>query len=435
MLKSLLPSLLLFAGSSLDVALAAVASVRRDGPIPALPSDPNTTKYCTWWIDLDTAMPCSTLLTDNFITLADFRRWNPSITEDCRNLEVGHSYCVEAMSEPPPATTTTLTSSSTSTTTTTTALPSTTKPPNGIETPTPTQPVIDDNCDKFHFVKAGETCDTIAKANGITQAQFLAWNPSAGKQCDGLWAEAYACVSVISHEPTPTDPGNGVETPQPIQSGMVGNCNTFHFVEKGQTCQVIAGLYSINVSQFTTWNPAVGKDCSSLWSDTYACVGLIGSTKPPPPTSTKTGNGISTPTPIQPSMVNNCDKFYFVNSGDTCASIVSKSGISVAQFVQWNPSVGKDCSGLWAKVYTCISIIGHTPTPTDPGNGIKTPTPIQDGMTRNCKAFHLVKKGDTYASIAAKYKISVTQFTKWNPAVGASCTSLWLDTYACVAVL
>ncbi|RYP14035.1 hypothetical protein DL766_009776 [Monosporascus sp. MC13-8B] len=122
-------------------------------------------------------------------------------------------------------------------------------------------------------------------------------NPSAGKQCDGLWANAYACVSVIGHEPTPTDPGNGVKTPQPIQSGMVGNCNTFHFVKKGQTCQVIAGLYSINISQFTTWNPAVRKDYSGLWSHTYACVGLIGSTKPPSPTSTKTGNGISTPTP------------------------------------------------------------------------------------------------------------------------------------------
>ncbi|RYP68506.1 hypothetical protein DL769_005503 [Monosporascus sp. CRB-8-3] len=148
----------------------------------------------------------------------------------------------------------------------------------------------------------------------------------------------------------PPDPGNGVETPQPIQSGMVGNCNTFHF--------------------FTTWNPAVGKDCSGLWSDTYACAGLIGSTKPPSPTSTKTGNGISTPTPTQRSMVNNCDKFYF-NSGDTCASTVSKSGISVAQFVQWNPSVSKDCSGLWAKCTLASSSLGTRQHPQIQATGLK----------------------------------------------------------------
>lgn len=78
-------------------------------------------------------------------------------------------------------------------------------------------------------------------------------------------------------------------------------------------------------------------------------------------------------------MVGNCDSFYFVKLGDICAAIVSKSDILVLQFVDWNPSVGSLCSGLWLDAYKCISIIGHTPTTptlTSLGNGVATPTPI-----------------------------------------------------------
>ncbi|KAI2624653.1 hypothetical protein GGS26DRAFT_564572 [Hypomontagnella submonticulosa] len=355
MFKSSLRALLL-AGSVVDVAFGAVAAnvAARDGTTPSLTFDPKTTSYCTWWVDLTTDTSCDALLSENLIDLDTFRRWNPSITAGCGNLLTGHSYCVEALSEPITTTSTTTTKA----------------------TPTTSPPV------------------------------------------------------------TTTKPGNGVETPTPTQDGMVGNCARFHFVAKDQTCTTIAAMYSITLAQFVQWNPAAKSDCTGLWSQTYACVGLIGSpTSPPVSTTTTKGNGITTPTPTQPDMVNNCDSFYFVVSGDTCTTIASKSGITLAQFNQWNPSVGTNCQGLWLKAYVCISIIGHTPTPTGPGNGVSTPTPIQDGMTKNCKTFYFVKKGDTCATIAAAYKISVSSFVSWNPAAGKDCTGLWTNTYACVAVL
>jgi hypothetical protein len=75
-------------------------------------------------------------------------------------------------------------------------------------------------------------------------------------------------------------------------------------------------------------------------------------------------------------MVSNCDAFYKVASGDTCDSIAAKNGISATQFRQWNTNVGGTaCTGLWLDAYVCVSIIGHNPTPTNPGNGIATPTP------------------------------------------------------------
>lgn len=126
------------------------------------------------------------------------------------------------------------------------------------------------NCDAFYLVKAGDSCAGIASAHGISLAQFQAWNPSAGTTCSGLWADAYACVSIIGVDATPTttQTGNGVATPAPTQSGMVSNCNKFHFVEAGQTCSTIASSYGIGLRQFTEWNPAAKSDCSGLWAST-----------------------------------------------------------------------------------------------------------------------------------------------------------------------
>ncbi|KAI1810267.1 LysM domain-containing protein [Poronia punctata] len=341
-----------------------------EGPSPSLSYDPNTSKYCSWWVDITSTPSCSVILENNFISLQEFIRWNPSITADCGNLVTGKSYCVETTGEPPASTITTSKSSTTTSTnpvtstsstkiskTTSSQTTTTTGSPNGIETPTPTQPSIASNCDKFYLVKQGDTCEAIGTTQGITLAQFLAWNPSAGSSCTGLWADAYACVSIIGHEATTT-------------------------------------------------------------------------------TTTTAGNGIATPTPIQPSMVSNCDSFYKVKSGDTCATIASSHGISVSQITTWNPAVGSSCTTLWLDYYICISIVGHTPTTTSPGNGIATPTPTQSGMTPNCKTFHLVKSGESCATIASQYHITVAQFVSWNPASGGtSCTGLWANTYACVAIL
>jgi hypothetical protein len=155
-------------------------------------------------------------------------------------------------------------------------------------------------------------------------------------------------------------------------------------------------------------------------------------------------NGIATPTPIQPGMVDNCDAFHFVVDTDICSTIVKKYGISLSQFYTWNPKIGTDCGGLWLGVNVCVSIIGvgpstppasASPTPTKSGNGIATPTPIQSGMIDRCNKFHLVVDGDICSSITTKYTISFTQFYNYNPGIGKDCSTLWLGAYVCVGVI
>jgi hypothetical protein len=55
-------------------------------------------------------------------------------------------------------------------------------------------------------------------------------------------------------------------------------------------------------------------------------------------------------------MAPGCTQFYLVQSGDTCSSIVTKYGITAAEFDGWNPAVGTNCAtGVWLGYYYCIS--------------------------------------------------------------------------------
>ncbi|KAH7029918.1 uncharacterized protein B0I36DRAFT_245050, partial [Microdochium trichocladiopsis] len=72
-------------------------------------------------------------------------------------------------------------------------------------------------------------------------------------------------------------------------------------------------------------------------------------------------NGIATPTPTQPGMTPNCDRFYLVKSGDTCASIGAQHGIRPSRLRDWHMSVGETCNGLWANAYVCVRTIGFQP--------------------------------------------------------------------------
>ncbi|KAJ2978409.1 hypothetical protein NQ176_g3831 [Zarea fungicola] len=147
-----------------------------------------------------------------------------------------------------------------------------------------------------------------------------------------------------------------------------------------------------------------------------------------------TFSGIETPLPIQPDMVSDCNKFYLVKKGDTCVTIAVEHGITEKDFATWNPKVGGNCAGLWAETYACVSVIGYKPTPTDPGNGISTPLPVQPGLLPNCIKFHLVLSGESCAEMAARYGISVTDVVAWNPNAGRNCEALWANTYACVGM-
>ena len=140
-----------------------------------------------------------------------------------------------------------------------------------------------------------------------------------------------------------TTTGSSVTTPTPIEPGMIDGCTAFHLVASGDTCADIAGDAGISPTDFVSWNPGVGPDCSGLWLGYYVCIAAESgtnscsssstvSTATTTTTITTTGNGVTTPTPYEPAIIYDCDESHLVVSGDACAAIVSDAGITLDDF-------------------------------------------------------------------------------------------------------
>ncbi|KAI3581953.1 hypothetical protein IWW34DRAFT_690066 [Fusarium oxysporum f. sp. albedinis] len=220
----------------------------------------------------------------------------------------------------------------------------------------------------------GQTCSTFAKDWSMTVDELKSLNP--GLKCPKLNPVGYYCVDgtvdkvkltgVVSNTTEPTSApysGSGIQTPRPIQEGMVANCNKFHYVTTTTTCQSVLDYHKISLADFFKWNPAVGKDCTNLWKGTNACVCVNGYTSSPTtntkpnPVGITSGNGFTTPSPIQAGLVKNCVKFHYIGAGTTCHSVLHHYKITMAQFAQWNPAVGEDCTNLWKDTYACVAAI------------------------------------------------------------------------------
>ncbi|KAK7178515.1 LysM domain-containing protein [Paraphaeosphaeria sporulosa] len=422
------------------LASAAALSVkkRQDGPV-----DPNTDPDCDWY-DTPKSESDTCEFLEGFwgVSHAEFVAWNPSIKDDCSGLTIGHSYCVEVARKP-----------------TTTSSSSVAPSPTNTPKPSPVQDGVIDTCTTWYFAIVNDDCTKIARKFGtFSVAVFIKWNPAVGSDCKSLWTETYYCVGIpgtptapiSSSTVQPSSTNVGTSKPSPTQDGLIESCQTFYFAAKDETCATIVKKYgTFSVKEFITWNPAVGEDCRALWAETYYCVGIPGTPTAPPPTSTLSppstpGNGISTPLPTQPSMVSNCDAFYFVPKNEGCQAVADKNGITLAQFLQWNPQAGSNCAGLWAEAYACVSIIGHTPskssstiktsaTPTPTGCTVAHPEPTQPDSLCKCKQWYLPAKNEYCADIEKKFGISATQFrVTWNPSIGTSCGGMWAGTYVCV---
>ncbi|KAL4863495.1 hypothetical protein BDV12DRAFT_202033 [Aspergillus spectabilis] len=125
--------------------------------------------------------------------------------------------------------------------------------------PTPNLPFDPDTtgyCSWWWDNDGSVSCEELSEMYFFELDDFLRWNPSVTAGCENLKVGFSYCVKAYdepgqtttstsgptttipptstSGEPTSTaPPSNGVETPLPIQPGMVGNCDAFHLVKEG----------------------------------------------------------------------------------------------------------------------------------------------------------------------------------------------------------
>lgn len=133
-------------------------------------------------------------------------------------------------------------------------------------------------------------------------------------------------------------------------------------------CANIETDYSITAAQLTAWNTWLSSNCdTSLYAnltdgnDRPVCVGVnasataTGQASAPPSTTLPPKTGSATTAsmgPTQTGVVAGCQKFYTVQSGDSCYNIEQTYAISFAQFYQWNPS-GMSSSAF--EIVRCLS--------------------------------------------------------------------------------
>ncbi|KAK6523037.1 hypothetical protein TWF281_002459 [Arthrobotrys megalospora] len=419
---------------------------------------------CSMWFTTYEGDTCETIISSSDITLEELIEWNPSLEDGiCDDLiRPDTDYCVgiEQPREPP---------------TETTPLPSKPTPPptqNGISTPAPVQPGMTKSCSEFHFVEMGQGClDIIPQYPSLTLELLYQWNPAIGKRCTMMWAETYICVGVI--EGTPTEPPRETTTttkatkgtPSPIGPGTTKDCRKWAFARTGDTCETILSRsrdVESTVADLFRWNPWIETDCSGLVEQTYLCI--VGPAAPTPSTTTTTTTTTKgTPSPIASGTTKNCQKWAYVRTGDSCQTILSRNKntkSTVADLFRWNRSIKPGCTDLVEGNYICIvgpDVIRPPPTttrtttitttttmrtttkrrtttvaPMDPDG---TPSPVQPGQVEGCKKWAYVKDGQTCNDIIARFPgLTLVQLYTWNPAIGASCSTMWARTYVCVRV-
>ncbi|KAI5457372.1 hypothetical protein BGZ63DRAFT_321328, partial [Mariannaea sp. PMI_226] len=178
----------------------------------------------------------------------------------------------------------------------------------------------------------------------------------------------------------------------------------------------------------------------------------------------------------------NCNAWHTIVSGDTCSSVPALFGITLQQFLEWNPAVSADClTNFWLTYAYCVGIDKNwsststsatstrtssitstssshtesiTTTPTQSSTystrqpivtwNITTtdidvawpPSHTQAGQPDNCNRWHLVGPLDDCQAVVNRYGTFLTleDLLAWNPALDDDCSGLYSDYWICIGI-
>ncbi|KAJ5864836.1 uncharacterized protein N7529_006752 [Penicillium soppii] len=417
---------------------------------------------------------CSSILANYTFYMNQLLSWNPTIHTNCDNLDtmVGDQICVGPPGEEDwNVTTTNFTTVWNVTfvlpTTAFTTLPAQTGAPNY----TTSWFVTTSTISNYTQTATALSSSVVSSYNDLTTYCPISFNDAmSGWDITSLPDDCYAgllkycepslnatmpastkfpntCSPAYYQATASSTTATSTKSSPPTQSGIANNCDALYVVKTNDTCASIVKVYgNFTLTQFYTWNPAVGTSCKYLDAGDAVCVG-VPSTSATPTSSGATSTATSTkPSPVMPSTAADCTKYYYVVENDSCESIETAHDITAAEFSKWNPYVsnGTDCQHLWLDTYVCVDApdsssstattsIANTATQTVTSTST-IPSPVMPSTVADCTKYHYVVTDDTCESIEGANDITAAQFSTWNPYVadGTDCQNLWLDTYVCV---
>ncbi|KAI0350482.1 hypothetical protein OH77DRAFT_1069072 [Trametes cingulata] len=277
-------------------------------PVPTNVANGTITDGCTQYYTIKTGDTCATIETTFSISLSDFRTWNPEVNAQCEGREIplkrvnGLTHASSRHEHRPGSRVLCRRSP---------ADERSDRPRNY-------------GCNTYYTVQSGDTCAVMENQFGVTFDQIRQWNPEIDSNCANIQPGLGYCVA---------GPAAGSGTLTPSQG-----CTAYYTVQPGDTCPVMENQFNITFAEIQAWNPEINNDCSNIQGGVQYCVA-----GPPPGTTTTTSaapapTGSGTITPGQ-----GCKQYYTVVSGDNCGTIDSKFGITLSQFIKWNPEINAQC--------------------------------------------------------------------------------------------
>ncbi|OTB05506.1 carbohydrate-binding module family 50 protein [Hypoxylon sp. CI-4A] len=140
--------------------------------------------------------------------------------------------------------------------------------------------------------------------------------------------------------------------PLEARQGYTSNCSATYTVKSGDSCLAIVNQYNgaFSLDDFYSWNPEIASGCYNLYPGEQVCVGVKSTTTPPPPPTS------GCPAPVLSGLAADCDACYKVVEGDSCYAVDAAHGISLADFLAWNPSVDAGCTNLQIGYNYCVGV-------------------------------------------------------------------------------
>ncbi|KAF2126083.1 carbohydrate-binding module family 50 protein [Dothidotthia symphoricarpi CBS 119687] len=433
-------------------------------PVPTNAKD-ESNRNCGSWYNVEEGDYCNLVTMRYGLSLEDFVFLNPSLNSNCTNLLLDISYCVAPVGDindysgrpgyhTPGATGLPFTK-------VTFAPASTTWTPQ--ITRVPFASGTRDDCYRYFDGSRMQTdisgtnfrhqCDLAASVYDVSLEEILLWNPDLGTDvnttsCSFKEGVRYCGRFYVDQPPTPVE---GPEFSFPLREGYDVNCTDFADVPKDFTCSDVLDVFELTIAQFYRMNPAVGPDCSNLWTEQAYCMASPNTPAPSPSTSILSVAPSSTSmlgpsAPTHTGQPANCVKWHTVVDGDNCASVADEYFITLEQFFAWNPAVSSDCTtNFWKDQAYCVGTSDSIsisrsaqPTPT-PTSGLVVPTPNQpNNVVSDCNKVAQALEGDYCYLFAERNGITTTQLYAWNRVLenGDACgSSFWKDYWTFFGVL
>ncbi|KAJ7140505.1 hypothetical protein C8R43DRAFT_588687 [Mycena crocata] len=269
--------------------------------------------------------------------------------------------------------------------------------------------VTTSRCAQYYTIVAGDGCPSVEAKFYIDNTMFMSLNSGINSQCTNIvLGLAYCVFSIFAPDTSaPTGPPANV-APGTITAG----CSKYYTVVSGDGCASLESRFNLTLSQFITMNPEINSGCTNLALAEAYCVASSNSTIPPN---------------VAPGTITaGCTQYYTVVSGDGCASIESKFGLTLSQFIAMNPELNSGCTNLALAEAYCVA--SSNSTSTGPPSNVAPGT-----ITTGCTQYYTVVSGDGCASIESKFSLTLAQFIAMNPEINSGCTNLALAEAYCVA--